>query len=217
MNLLDYIFLLLTGLLALYLIWKLISNKDCEEKPCPCRYYFVVAFLVLLVAGLILIFAGWEALGWPFVSVVAGLIPFSLATGLIVRFHRGIHIPYLALMILGLVLIAVGKFGDFTGFAKVIYPIFHGIAGLTIVIVPIVAVSSGKAPGGFIFFAIGGALIGLGGMALTFLSGGNRLLFFSQEVVLAILAPLLFLTTLGFALGMMSMSQAIEEAEAENV
>ena len=45
-------------------------------------------------------------------------------------------------------------------------------------------------------------MIGLGGIALAFLSAGKQLLFFSQDFVLTILAPLLFLTALFFALGL---------------
>ena len=208
MTILDKVFLLLTGLLSLYLVWKLIKNDACKENICPCRYYFAVGFLVMLVAGLILIFAGWNALATNFVSVVAGVIPFSLATGLIARFYPGMHKPYLGLMVLGLVLIAVVKFGGFADLSRIIYPIFHAIAGLTIFIVPFMAIKAKKAPGGFVFFSVGGALIGLGGMALAFLSIDKQLLFFSGDVVLAILAPLLFLTTLGFALGIMAMGKA---------
>jgi len=48
---------------------------------------------------------------------------------------------------------------------------------------------------------VGGALIGIGGIALAFLISGAQLLFFSTEIVLTILAPLLLLMTLAFAWG----------------
>jgi hypothetical protein len=44
-------------------------------------------------------------------------------------------------------------------------------------------------------------LIGIGGIALAFLTSGSQLLFFSTEVVLMILAPLLLLMTLAFTWG----------------
>jgi len=208
MTILDYIFLLLTGLLSAYLVWKLTRKTNCKESSCPYHYYFAVAFLVMLVAGLILIFAGWDALATDFVSVVAGVIPFSLATGLVARYYPSAHKPYLGLMVLGLLSIAVVKFGGFDDLSRVIYPIFHGIAGLTIFFIPIMVIRTKRAPGGFIYFSIGGALIGLGGMALAFLSAGKQLLFFSGDVVIAILAPLLFLTTLGFAMGIKALGKA---------
>ncbi|MBT5420953.1 MAG: hypothetical protein HOK80_08670, partial [Candidatus Cloacimonetes bacterium] len=55
---------------------------------------------------------------------------------------------------------------------------------------------------GFINVTIGGTLIGLGGIALAFIKNGGQLLFFSPLVVLTIIAPLLFLTALFFALGL---------------
>jgi len=48
---------------------------------------------------------------------------------------------------------------------------------------------------------VGGLLIGIGGIALAFLTANSQLLFFSQDVVLNILAPLLLLMTLAFAYG----------------
>ncbi|MGE5250243.1 MAG: hypothetical protein ACM3QS_08515, partial [Bacteroidota bacterium] len=57
------------------------------------------------------------------------------------------------------------------------------------------------APKGFFWVGIGGLLIGLGGMALAFLSVGRQLLFFSTELVLLILTPLLFAMTGAYALG----------------
>jgi hypothetical protein len=50
---------------------------------------------------------------------------------------------------------------------------------------------------------IGRALIGIGGIALAFLTSGSQLFFFSTEVVFAILAPLLLLMTLAFTWGFM--------------
>jgi len=48
---------------------------------------------------------------------------------------------------------------------------------------------------------VGGTLIGLGGIALAFLKTGSQLLFFSEQFVFTILAPLLLLMTLAFAWG----------------
>ena len=84
---------------------------------------------------------------------------------------------------------------------KLAVPIFHGAAGLVIFLGPILAVRNGQAPKGFVWVGIGGMLIGIGGIALAFLTCGSQLLFFSTEVVLSILAPLLLLMTLAFVWG----------------
>ena len=203
MGVLDRIVLLLTGLVAIYMIYRLIQRQKDPDKAGRWNYYYIVGFLVLLVAGLILIFAGWEALGNNFVAVVAGLIPFSLATGLIAQFYPKYEKPYLWLMIIGLVLIAITRYAGMTGLAKVVYPIFHAIAGLTIVGVPLLACKNHLVQKGFSMVAVGGILIGLGGIALAFLKAGKQLLFFSQDFVLMILAPLLLFMTLFFTFGFM--------------
>jgi hypothetical protein len=77
-------------------------------------------------------------------------------------------------------------------------PVFHGIAGLIIFGLPFFQKNGAK---GFWLVGIGGALIGLGGIALAFLVSGSQLLFFSAEFVYMILAPLLLLMTLAFTFG----------------
>ena len=80
-------------------------------------------------------------------------------------------------------------------------------------LLPIVVVRAGRAPGSFIWVSIGGALIGVGGIALAFLKAGNQLLFFSSEVVFAILGPLLLLMTLAFAWGFLREMKAEENED----
>ncbi|MBC8174465.1 MAG: hypothetical protein H8E82_02260 [Candidatus Marinimicrobia bacterium] len=202
MSIFDRIVLLLTGLVLIYMIWYFIKRQKSPETAGTFNLYYIVSFLVFLVAGLLLIAFGWDALGHPFVAVVAGLIPFGLAIGLIAQFYPDNEKKFLWFFIVGLILIAIYKFAlpDAT-WGKVIYPIFHAVGGLTIFLVPIFVVKGEKVPGAFVNVTIGGALIGLGGIALAFLTAGSQLLFFSQEFVLAILSPLLFLTALFFALG----------------
>ena len=48
---------------------------------------------------------------------------------------------------------------------------------------------------------IGGLLIGLGGIALAFITMGAQLLFFSPAFVMMILTPLLLLMTIAFTIG----------------
>ncbi len=199
MTILDRLFLLLTGLIALYLIGHFWKKQ--QDNPCTCNVYYIISFLVLLISGVLLLFGGWGLLGNDLVAVVASLIPFSLATGLIYRFYRKSGTWYLLLMLVGLVLIALARFGDMASLNKVVYPLFHAIAGITIVLVPIIQVAKKTVKESFIWVAIGGIAISLGGMALAFLKAGKQFLFFSQNVVMTILAPLLFLVALFFAIG----------------
>ena len=69
---------------------------------------------------------------------------------------------------------------------------------------------NGKAPKGFFWVGNGGLLIGIGGIALAFLTSDSQLLFFSLDVVLAILAPLLLLIALPFPWGFVKDVKASE-------
>ena len=203
MGILDVIILLLTGLVAIYMIFRFVQRQKNAETAGVWNIYYMVGFLVLLVAGLLLIIFGWTALENDFVAVVASLIPFSLATGLVAQFYSKNAKAYLGLMIIGLVLIAVARYGDFATLTAISYPVFHAIAGLTIVVLPFMACKGDKVQKGFGMVAIGGILIGLGGMALAFLKQGKVLLFFTNDVVFAILSPLLLLMALFFTWGFM--------------
>jgi len=200
MTMLDRGILLATGIVAIYMLFVLFKKQKAKAET--ENIFFIMSFAVLLVAGLILIFSNWDSLLSPFVAIVAGLIPFGLALGLIKKFYPSKFKLYLIVLIIGLIWIAVAKIGQVMCKGSIALPIFHAIAGLTIFFVPIFAVKSGKVKPGFINVTIGGTLIGLGGIALAFIKNGGQLLFFSPLVVLTILAPLLFLTALFFALGL---------------
>ncbi len=206
MTLFDQIVLLLTGLTAIYItvrFWQEYQAKS--EKPFQ-NIYYMLSFIVLLVAGLLLIFLKtWEVLNYPFILVVAYIIPLGLSLGLVTEFYNSYSKMYLIFGIIGLVLIILTKglgMGS-PGIKAFTSAIFHSVGGLIIFFVPVLAVKSGKAPSGFVFVTIGALLIGLGGLALAFLKGGSQLLFFSANFVFMILSPLLLLMTLSFTYGFM--------------
>jgi len=192
----DRIILLVTGLAALYLTWRFYTRYSKEKKLYDI--YYMMGFLVLLVSGLILIWQGWEALASPYVLTVATLIPLGISMGLMNQYFPKWKKAYSWFALVGLLAIA---YTSITGhdLKKLAVPIFHGVAGLIIFLGPFLV--KDKAPKGFWWVGIGGALIGIGGIALAFLTSGTQLLFFSEEVVLMILAPLLLLMTLAFAMG----------------
>ncbi len=53
-NIFDQILLLLTGLVAIYMLWRFLARYRKEKKLYDI--YYMVSFAVLLVAGLLLIF-----------------------------------------------------------------------------------------------------------------------------------------------------------------
>jgi len=202
----DNLILLLTGLVAVYLIWRF-WGRYSKEKALHDVYY-MLGFAVLFVSGVLLIFLGYGILGMggtalsPYILPIASLIPLGISLGVANQFYPSWKKGFAWFALVGFLAIAVTSIGGM-GLKKLAVPIFHGVAGFVIFLGPIFAERNGQAPKGFFWVGIGGALIGIGGIALAFLTAGSQLLFFSTELVLTILAPLLLLMTLAFTWGFM--------------
>jgi hypothetical protein len=63
MTIFDRIILLVTGLVALYLVWRFYTRYQGEKKLHDI--YYMMGFLVLLGSGLLLIALGWDILASP--------------------------------------------------------------------------------------------------------------------------------------------------------
>lgn len=192
----DNLFLLLTGLLAAYLCWYFWKRYNLHKAL--HNLYYLMGFAVLLVSGLLLIFLGLDILASPYVLTVASLIPLGISIGLVEEYFPSWKKAFKWFATVGILAIAITSIGGMDTFKKIAVPVFHGVAGLVIFAGPFIAKG---APKGFFWVDIGGLLIGLGGIALAFISAGAQLLFFSPEFVMTILTPLLFLMTGAFALG----------------
>lgn len=192
----HYIFLLLTGLLAAFLCWYFWKRYNLHKAL--HNIYYLMGFAVLLVSGLLLLIFTLDILSSPWVLTVASLIPLGISIGLVEEYFPKYKRYYKWFALIGFLAIAITSLGGFDDFKKIVVPIFHGVAGLVIFLGPFFAK---KAPMGFFWVGIGGLLIGLGGIALAFITIGKQLLFFSPEFVGTILTPLLFLMTGAFALG----------------
>jgi len=201
-TILDQIILLLTGLTAVYLIYRFVEALKGKTEKVSHFYHYITSFTVLFVAGVLIILFDFAVLARPEIKIVATLIPFGIATGLMCEFYQKYAKAYLGFLALGFLLIILLNYGVIE--AKFIYPIFHSIAGLTIFLIPIIAVKNKVTDKGFIWVTVGGTLIGIGGIALAFLGAGTPLLgIFTAKVVFTILTPILLLMTLGFTLGFM--------------
>jgi hypothetical protein len=200
MTLLDRFFLLLTGLTAVYLIWRFYSRYSKKKELYDL--YYMLGFAVLFVSGVLLIFGGWGLLKSPYVLTVATLIPLSITLGLVNQFLPKYKKLYSWFALIGFIAIAVSSIGDMPTLRRISVPVFHGVSGLIIFLLPLYLCFVKKvAPKGFGAVGVGGLLIGIGGMALAFVTAGRQLLFFSESVILTILAPLLLLMTLAYAWG----------------
>jgi hypothetical protein len=192
---LNRLLLLLTGLLAAYQIAIAIDGLGTLAVAS-----YTVGFGVLLVASLLLLILGFEVLELPIVVVVSTLIPLALSLGLVSEFLFAWQRFYLAFCLLGFSAILLTRLLPAPmKIATLVLALVHGVAGLVIFILPIVLALSGKSSFGFLLVGVGGGLIGIGGLFLSFLKVGSPIL--SREMILKILPLLLVLTTASFVAG----------------
>ena len=192
---LDRVLLLVTGLLAAYQI--AVGMDGLSALPIIA---YTVAFGVLLVAGLLLIILGFEVLDSPVVVIVSTIIPLSLATGLVWQHLASFGTLYLIFAIVGFLAVTLTRTLPAPGkIPTIVLAIVHGIAGMTIFLLPIILSIQGKTQPLFSLVGVGGALIGVGGLLLSFLKAGRPIL--SREAILKVLPGLLLLMTISFVAG----------------
>ncbi|NTW12408.1 MAG: hypothetical protein HGA30_03775 [Anaerolineales bacterium] len=195
MTSLDRLLILLTGLLAAYQIVVGIDKMDSV----PIVAY-TIAFGVLLVAGLLLIILGFDALDSPVVVIVSTIIPLALATGLVYQHLASFRTPYLLFAIVGFAAVTFTRSTPMRNKLPVAtIAVVHGVAGLTIFLLPIITSLRGETHPLFALVGVGGALIGIGGLLLSFLKTGRPIL--SKEKILKVLPGLFLLMTVCFVAG----------------
>ncbi len=206
----DYIgmiFLLLTGLVAIY-VGILLIKEYLNEKHIY-HLYWGISFIVLFVAGVLIILFDWPILGAPLVPFASTLIPLGLALGLLYAVYE--DKPYgnwfLIYGVIGLVLILLAGFNvaNLGSLGYIFIMLVHIPCGLIIVVLPAYTAIKGETEGAAWFFSIGGLLISIGGMLLAFLKAGSPIL--SANQIFAILAPLLLLVGAFFTLGIAKVSK----------
>jgi len=195
MSMLDRTLLLVTGLLAAYQI--VVGINDLSTAPIIA---YTIAFGVLLVAGLLLIILGFDVLDSPVVVIVSTVIPLALSLGLVWEHLSAFRTPYLVFAILGFLAVVATRATPMQNkLPTVVIAVVHGIAGLTIFLLPIVIAAQGAVRPAFALVGLGGALIGLGGLLLSFLKAGRPIL--SRETIFRVLPGLFLLMTACFVAG----------------
>jgi hypothetical protein len=195
MTALDRVLVLLTGLLAAYQIAIGIDRMG----TLPIIAY-TVAFGVLLVAGLLLIILGFEALDSPVVVVISTIIPLSLSLGLVWEYLAVYRSLYLAFALLGFLAVVLTRSLPLKNMLPVaVVTAVHGLSGLTIFLLPLLRALDGRAAPAFVLVGVGGALIGAGGILLVLLKTGRPVL--SRQTLYQIFPGLLLLMTIAFVAG----------------
>ncbi len=193
-SVLDRILLLITGLLAAY---QIVVGIDGTGTLAMSAY--TVSFGVLLVASLLLIILGFDILGSPLVVIISTIIPLSLSLGLVYEYLPGWGNIYTIFAIIGFLLVIYSRYKMINKLAFIPIAFVHGISGMIIFLLPIIYSIQGKTFGGFAWVGIGGALIGVGGLLLTFLKSGKPLL--SKDTILKMLPVLFMLMAAAFVFG----------------
>lgn len=192
---LDRTLLLLTGLLAGYQIAIGIDQMDSVSIIA-----YTIAFGVILVAGLLLMILGFDVLEAPIVVIISTVIPLTLSLGLIWQHLASLRTVYLIFAIIGFLAVTVTRSIPMQNKLPVItIAVTHGIAGMTIFLLPIILAFQGQVKPLFSLVGVGGALIGVGGLLLSFLKTGKPIL--SRDTIMRLFPILLLLTTALFVAG----------------
>lgn len=191
----DRTLLLLTTLLASYQVSAGIDGFTAL----PITAY-TIAFGVILVAALLIFILGMEVLDMPIVVIVSTIIPLSLSVGLVWQHLASWRTSYLVFAIIGFLAVTLTRSIQMQNKLPVIVlAVTHGIAGMTIFLLPIIIAMQGLVKPLFSLVGIGGALIGIGGLLLSFLKTGKPIL--SRDRIMRLFPALLLLTTALFVAG----------------
>lgn len=187
--------LLLTVLLASYQVSAGIDGFGAM----PIIAY-TIAFGVILVAALLIFILGIEVLDSPIVVIVSTIIPLSLAVGLVWQHLASARTSYLIFAIIAFFAVTWTRSIQMQNkMPVIILSIAHGIAGLTIFLLPITIAIQGETKPLFALVGVGGALIGVGGLLLSFLKTGKPIL--SRDTIMGLFPALFLLTTALFVAG----------------
>lgn len=189
----DRFLLLGAGLLAAYQV--VVGIDGWQALPLAS---FTMAFGVLLLAGLLLLILGFEILESRLVVIASTAIPLSLSLGLISAFLPAYQPAYLVFVILGFSAVVFTRLFTPRKVAALTLFVIHGVAGLIICFLPFWLIATGRASASFALVGLGGALIGIGRLLLSFFAGRSVL---SRGTIQALLPGLLFLTTAAFVTG----------------
>jgi len=195
MAILDRLLFLIMVIVASY---QVVAGINKFEGPAV--FYYTITFGVLIIAGLLLILFGYEILKNTMVVVIAAFIPLSLSLGLIFTYFPEAYIPYLVFAIAGLILIVLTRYSSSRILGPITLAIVHGIAGLTIFILPILLYAEGSVSAYLLFVSLGAGLIGIGGILLALLQTGKTIL--PQKLIFSFLPWILLLMSIAFSAGL---------------
>lgn len=191
----DRILLLFTALLASYQV--AVGMDGFSALPIIA---YTTGFGVLLIAALLIFILGFDVLDSPIVVIVSTVIPLALSLGLVWQHLASYRTSYLLFTIISFLAVALTRSIQMQNkLPVIILAITHGIAGMTIFLLPIILSIQGGMKPLFSLVGVGGALIGIGGLLLSFLKTGKPIL--SRNTIMRLFPSLLLVTTALFVAG----------------
>ena len=196
----QVIILLITGVVALImgiiLLYNYVKHKNLYHL------LWSISFLVLFVAGALIILIDFTILNEPLIRIVAVLIPACLAIGLIYAvwqeknywWYYGIYI-----LVFLVILVLVEYVPGFENFRSYSIMALHVPSGLILVLVPAYTAYTNQTEYTSLFYSAGGLAISIGGILLAFLKLGSPIL--DQNQIFAVLPTLLLIVGVLFVLG----------------
>ena len=190
----NRIILLITAILASYQVVQGIDGLETMAIAC-----YTIGFGVIVIASLLIMILGFEVLESSLVVIASALIPLSLSLGLISEYFRTSLNPYGIFIVAGFCAIVITRLTGPGKLSVIVLALVHGVAGLTISLLPVILVVRNIVPGGFVFVSVGGVFTGLAGLLISFFKMGKPIL--SKESILAVFPVLPVLIILAFVIG----------------
>lgn len=163
---------------------------------------YTIAFGVMVLACLLILTLGYRALENTGVVIVATLIPLGLATGMVFQHSPGFAPVYWLFAIIGFALVIGTKLVRPGRVSTSIVTTVHGLAGLTVTLLPIGLSLRGITPPAYALVGAGGIMVGVMGIMLALERLGKPLV--GRETIYRILPALLLVANALFVLGMRS-------------
>ncbi|KPL82359.1 hypothetical protein SE15_09260 [Thermanaerothrix daxensis] len=161
----KFSFVLPLALTALLSAWQIAAGHPGSTPFATWAY--TLGFGILLVASVWLILMGREVLNSVVGVWFAALIPLSLSLGLVNEYAPTFTSAYLGFILIGWVGIAITRFMRAHPTLRVGAVAFvHGVAGLVIVGLPLLAFALYQIRPFILGMSLGGAIIGISGMIL---------------------------------------------------
>ncbi len=195
------VLLLLTGIVALlgaiFLLLDYLKNKKIYHL------LWAISFIVLFLAGLLIVLVDWTILFEPIIPVITTLIPAFLAVGLLYALYAekpfGLYFLLYSVILIAIQFLARYGIAGLSGYASITLMAVHIPSGLIIVLIPLLAAAKKETEMASIFFSLGGISISMGGVLLAFAATSSPIMTLDQ--IVAVLPILLLIVGLFFFLG----------------